>query len=156
MVLHHFLNRREVLEAAHDHAADVIRAQIVQQARPSWTVIDLLSAVLPTTPELTENWRFVLSIRAAAMHEPDLGGFEEKINRIWADSLPTLLRDVTSMDPEVGTRQVMVLVTGIAVSAVLAPDAWSPEAQRHHLRTGFSVIADPSDLSALPAIEVMS
>lgn len=139
LVSHHFADRSELTAAALDHAAAVIVDRVTAlpaDAHP----LEVLGAVLPTDPVTVENWRFALSVRTAAMFDPELRRFDRTIREHWDAYLPAHLAGLVEGDPREAARHLVALVDGIALQAVLDPDRWPPERQLAHLRAGFAAL----------------
>jgi AcrR family transcriptional regulator len=140
LVSHHFADRSDLIEAALDHATRVIVERVVS-AGPDATPLEQLALVLPTDGITRENWRFALSVRAAAMVDPTLRRFPEAILRHWEKHLPSRLAPYVEGSPLEATRHLVLLVDGIALQAVIDPGRWPPRRQREHLRRGFEAFA---------------
>ena len=140
LVSHHFADRAELLEAALDHAARVV-VDRVQSAGHAVEPIELLALVLPTDDVTRENWRFALSVRAAAIVDPSLRGYPARILRWWEKYLPPRLEPIVAGNPLDATRHLVALVDGIALQAVVDPKRWPPKRQREHLRAAFAALA---------------
>lgn len=136
LVSHHFADRADLVEAALDHATRVI-VERVASAGPDAEPLTQLALVLPTDEVTRENWRFALSVRAAAMVDPTLRRFPETILRHWEKHLPPRLAPYVDGNPMEATRHLVLLVDGIALQAVIDPARWPPRRQREHLRRGF-------------------
>ena len=141
LVTHHFLDRAELVEAALDHASDVVIGRVMA-IEPPVHPLDVLAAVLPTDDETVENWRFALSVRTAALFDPALRRFDRTITNHWESNIPQHLRGHVAGDPLTATRHLIALVDGIALRAVLDPQSWPPDAQLAHLRAGFAALSD--------------
>lgn len=142
LVSHYFVDRSELVEAALDHAAQVI-VERVRSAGAHARPLDLLALVLPTDAVTRENWRFALSVRAAAMVDPALRRFPQTILRHWERYLPARLEGHVAGDPLEAARHLVVLVDGIALQAVVDPRRWPAKRQLEHLRLGFDALARP-------------
>ena len=140
LVSHHFADRAEVVEAALDHSAQVIIDRTQPAVASGADPVELLELVLPTDDVTRENWRFALTVRVASLADEDLRRFDHTITAHWRSSLPALLAGHVSGDPDDACDHLVALVDGIALRAVLDPDAWPPERQRDHLRTGFRAL----------------
>jgi AcrR family transcriptional regulator len=139
LVSHHFADRAELVEAALDHAARVI-VERVQGAGADADPVDLLALVLPTDDVTRENWRFALSVRAAAMVDPSLRRFPDTILGYWEKYLPARLAPFVEGSPLEAARHLVLLVDGIALQAVVDPKRWPPKRQREHLRRGVATV----------------
>jgi AcrR family transcriptional regulator len=136
LVSHHFQDRRELIAAALEHAAATMLERVRQlplDAHP----LDVLAAVLPTDEPTLEVWRFSMSVRTAALFDPELRQFDHEIRRYWEENLPARLDGIVGGDPHDAAVHLVALLDGIAFHAVLDPDGWPPEQQLAHLRIGF-------------------
>lgn len=139
LVTHHFRDRAAVLEAAHEHAVDVMRSRISSAASP----LDALGAILPTDPESIENWRFVLSVRASALVDPTLGVFVENIAGIWHAELPQALEAaglVADGDAHTAVDHLVAVVDGVSLRATTDPASWPRERQLDHIRRALAAL----------------
>ena len=142
LVSHHFADRAELLEAALDHAARVI-VERVQAAGADAEPVELLALVLPTDAVTRENWRFALSVRAAAIVDENLRAYPARILRWWEKYLPPRLAQSVEGNPLDATRHLVALVDGIALQAVVDPKRWPPKRQREHLQRAFDALSKP-------------
>ena len=136
LVSHHFSNRAELIEAALDHAVRVCRERFVPTDRRV-ELIDVLEAVLPTEPSTETVWRFSFSVRTAALFDPELRRFDASIRAIWDDNLPRALRPVVGARARDVATQLVALIDGIALQAVVDPDRWPADRQRAVLRAAY-------------------
>lgn len=140
LVSHHFSDRAALTAAALDHAAAVIVDRVMAipvGADP----VEVLAAVLPTDAVTIESWRFSLSVRTAAVFDPELRRFDRVIRDHWMGYLPVELAGRVAGDPEEAARHLVALVDGIALQALLDPDSWPAERQLAHLRVGFAALS---------------
>lgn len=139
LVSHHFLDRAELVQAALDHATAVITGRILAIAADA-DPLTILAEVLPTDAATIENWRFALAVRVGSLADPDLAPFDQAITRRWTEGLPGRLVGHVDTDPDIAAAHLMTLVDGIALRAVLDPDAWPRERQLDHLRRGLAAL----------------
>lgn len=139
LVTHHFLDRAELVEAALDHATEVILGRIAA-LEPGAEPFEMLAAVLPTDEVTMEHWRFALSTRVGALHDDSLRRFEETIVRTWETNLPGLLAPIAVGDPLEAARHLVAVVDGIALHTVLDPAGWPPDRQLRQLGLGFDAV----------------
>jgi AcrR family transcriptional regulator len=140
LVSHHFVDRAELVEAALDHATAVVVERLAA-AGPDAEPLDLLALVLPTDAATRENWRFALTVRAAAMVDPTLRRFPDAIRRLWERHLPKRLSGRVEGGPRDAAPPLVVVVVGIALQAVVDPKRWPARRQREHLRRGFDALS---------------
>lgn len=138
---HHFADRAELVEAALDHAAAVI-VERIQTAGADADPVELLALVLPTDDVTRENWRFALSVRAAAMVDESLRRFPDTITGYWERYLPGRLAPYVAGSALDAARHLALVVDGIALQAVVDPKRWPPKRQREHLRKAFDAVTD--------------
>jgi AcrR family transcriptional regulator len=136
LVSHHFVDRRDLLDAALRHAASTM-LQRVLSLPPASDAFELLAAVLPTEAEAMQVWRFSLSVRTAGLFDPGLQHLDRRIRGYWAANLPDRLTGVAPGDRTEAAGHLVALVDGIALQAVLDPDTWPAARQLAHLRAGF-------------------
>ena len=141
LVTHHFLDRAEIISAALDHATSVMNRRAAGAAGHP---IDAIAAVLPTDAETVENWRFALTVRAAAMVDPELRRFDAEIHEQWHRYLPDALAEhgvlSPGTSPEEAVDHLVAVIDGIALRAALEPKRWPPERQLTHLQRAFTSI----------------
>lgn len=142
MVSHHFLDRAELVSAALDYAAGVMINRLVDHAGvgdPATVTppFDVLAAVLPTDAVTIENWRFALSVRAAALSDHDFLAFDRRITDHWSNYLPERLRATGVTEAADAADFLIAVVDGIALRATTDPGAWPAERQLRHLRRAF-------------------
>jgi len=143
LISHHFVDRSELVHAALDHAAAVMLDR-VQSLGVDADPVDMLAAVLPTDATTVEVWRFALSVRTAALFDPEVDQFDRRVRDYWERLLPERLEGSVAGDPHVATRHLWALVDGVALHALLDPRQWPPARQIAHLRAGTATLArDP-------------
>ena len=140
LVSHHFADRADVVEAALDHSTRVILERTEPLVASGAAPVDLLAAVLPTDDATRQNWRFSLTVRVASLAHEELRRFDRTITAHWLGALPGLLGGHVRGDADDDAEHLVALVDGIALRAVLDPDAWPPERQRAHLATGYRAL----------------
>jgi AcrR family transcriptional regulator len=139
LVSHHFVDRRDLLAAALDHAVAVMVDRM--RAQPDHAgAFDHLAAVLPTDERTMEVWRFSLSVRAAGLFDDDLQQFDRAIRAYWEEHLPDRLADVPAAERVAAARHLVAVVDGIALNAALDPAGWPAQRQIAHLRAGFAAL----------------
>lgn len=139
LVSHHFSNRAELIEAALDHAERLCRERFMPTARRV-ELIDVLEAVLPTDASTETVWRFSFSVRTAALFDPELRRFDAAIRAIWDDNLPAALRPLVGGRARDVAAQLVALIDGIALQAVVDPSRWPADRQRAALRAAFHAL----------------
>ncbi len=141
LVTHHFLDRAEIIAAALDHATSVMNRRAAGAAGHPF---DAIAAVLPTDAETVENWRFALTVRAAAMVDADLRSFDAAIHKQWQRYLPAALAEHNALGPDTPPEEavdhLVAVIDGIALRAALEPKRWPAERQLAHLRRAFDSI----------------
>jgi AcrR family transcriptional regulator len=147
IVTHYFTDKHELLMATFQERADRSRRQIELAVAGGATLLDAaVDAALPLDDERLTDWRVYLAYMGAAVGEPDLGRLLRDRQERFADTLAVAIDDgvagrrfAAGLDARHEAARLMVVLNGVAIQAVLAPDLWSPPAQRRivddHLRT---------------------
>ncbi len=109
--------------------------------------VDSLAAILPTDDDVATSWRVWLSVRAAALADPDLAAFHRRMYDEWDEALTYRLRPLVGdhaddADGGWAVDHVMAIIDGIALRATLDRDAWPAERQRSHLTAALTTVAD--------------
>ena len=144
LVSHHFSGRAELIEAALDHAVRASREQFLP-TQPGTRLVDVLEAVLPVSPESETVWRFSLSVRAAALVDPDLRRFDTAIRAVWDENLPPALRPLVGDRADDVAAQLVALLDGIALQAVVDPSRWPADRQRSAFRAAFHALTNQGE-----------
>lgn len=151
LVTHHFIDRAELIDAALAHAARVMVRRIERAVGPDATAADVLAAVLPTDGEALENWRFTLSVRAAALSDPAFRRYDETIAAHWASFLPDELRPTLGDAADDTADQLVAVLDGLSLRAAVDPDAWPPERQRRLLDLAWRSLGSPGPADSAPS-----
>lgn len=141
LVSHYFIDRAEIIAAALDHAATVMRRRPDTRLHPVETFV----SVLPIDDEAIESWRFTLAVRAGALTDPALVKFDNAIQEYWHQHMPDLLRAhgvlAADADAHEAVDFIVAVVDGVALRATLAPREWPAARQRAHIERAFDQIA---------------
>ncbi|MEZ5382187.1 MAG: TetR/AcrR family transcriptional regulator [Microthrixaceae bacterium] len=140
LVSHHFLDRAELVSAALDHAAWVMQHRSIEAGGADAHPVELLVSVLPTDPATVENWRFALSVRAAALSDDDYRRFDDAIAQHWAGFLPQRLGRFVTGDASAAADHLVAVADGVALRAAVNPRAWPAERQRAHVQLAFDAL----------------
>ena len=141
LVSHYFIDRAEIIAAALDHAATVMRRRPDTRLHPVETFV----SVLPIDDEAIESWRFTLAVRAGALTDPALVKFDNAIQEYWHQHMPDLLRAHGVLGADADAHEavdfIVAVVDGVALRATLAPREWPAARQRAHIERAFNQIA---------------
>lgn len=132
IVTHHFIDRAELVEAALAHARHAMLERALALP-PDSTALDLLTATLPTDAHMVRSWRVWLSIRAAALHDPEMERFHREMYDEWRRAIELTARRDLGDATHVSVDHLMAVVDGIALRATLDPGAWPAARQHAHL-----------------------
>ena len=151
IVSHYFIDRAEIIAAALEHAATVMRRRPDIRLHP----IEMFVSVLPIDDEAIESWRFTLAVRAGALTDPELVKFEGAINEYWHQYMPDLFRAHGVLGADVDAHDavdfIVAVVDGIALRATLAPDHWPAARQRAHIERAFLQVQGTASIQNSPA-----
>lgn len=154
IVSHYFIDKAEIIAAALDHAANVMRRRPDIRLHP----IEMFVSVLPIDDEALESWRFTLAVRAGALTDPALVKFDSAINEYWHQYMPDLLEahGVLGADDDAhdAVDFIVAVVDGIALRATLAPDDWPVARQRAHIERAFLQIGGTASNQSPPVYDV--
>lgn len=142
IVSHYFIDRAEIIAAALEHAATVMRRRPDTRLHP----VEMFVSVLPIDDEAIESWRFTLAVRAGALTDPSLVKFDNAINDYWHQYMPDLLKAHGVIGVDVDAHDavdfIVAVVDGIALRATLAPQDWPASRQRAHIEGAFHQIGE--------------
>jgi AcrR family transcriptional regulator len=140
LVSHHFADRADLVDAAVQHAEDLVRARAA--AGDDYGPDDFLRHGLPIDAESTRHWRLWLSVRTEALFDPSLKPVQDRMYESWQSAARVAFERLELDDPEWAFAQVVAVLDGIALRATVDPDAWPPELQLEHARAGLSTVLE--------------
>lgn len=140
LVSHHFSDRADLVDAAVQHAEDLVRARA--EAGEDYGPEELLRHGLPIDDESTTHWRLWLSVRTEALFDPTLRPIDARMHASWVAAARVALGRLDLPDPGWAIAQVLAVIDGIALRATGDPDAWPAERQLEHARAGLRTLLD--------------
>jgi AcrR family transcriptional regulator len=140
LVSHHFADRADLVDAAVQHAEELVRARAAAGA--DYGPEELLRHGLPIDDESIAHWRVWLSVRTEAMFDPSLKPIHDRMYESWQSAARVALGRLDLPDPEWAIAQVVAVLDGIALRATVDPDAWPPELQLEHARAGLATLLE--------------
>ena len=146
IVTHHFLDRAELVEAALDHA----RSSMMERALslPSDAdAYDLVAATLPLGDRMVASWRVWLSVRVAALADPEMARFHREMYDQWRGEISRRLESDLGASTPSAVDHLMAVVDGVAMRAVLDPGEWPEDRQRSHLDTAWAAAVTEGGMS---------
>lgn len=147
-VTHYFPNKDEVLLAALGHAASQTAGRIhARVTRDPTDLQGVLEETLPLDGPRRAEWRVWVDFWARAAHDERLGREQEARYRNWHRSLVAVLEQAVpagmrGRDADAVAHDLMALVDGIGIRALIDPHVWTPAYQRDALRRYLAGILD--------------
>lgn len=146
IVHYYFASKDELIrETFEDNFASSLarRSSIIEQDLPADTRLDqLLRSYLPIEEATRESWVVWLELWVGALQDPSLRSINEHAYDQWRRLISGIIREgcesgvFTSEDPAADTNQLVAMIDGLAVQALLESSVISPE-EMHHICTEF-------------------
>jgi len=140
---HYFQSKDEVLIAASEAGADVVRPEMDDAATGASAraaLRDLLYTVLPTSPAMKAQWRFWVAFWERAAHSPQVQRVMRERYFEYTSRVATVIRrsqeqDETprEIDAEKVAREIIALIDGIGVQVMIGARKFTPAVQRQYV-----------------------
>jgi AcrR family transcriptional regulator len=140
LVSHHFVDRADLVDAAVQHAEDLVRARA--ESGGDYGPEEFLRHGLPVDEESTLHWRVWLSVRTEALFDPALKAIQDRMYASWQSAARVAFGRLDLTDTEWATAQVVAVLDGIALRATVDPDSWPPELQLEHARAALATVLE--------------
>jgi len=140
-IVHYFGDKDTMLEAALlDKVQDTgiaFRAALTG-AQTAWERLErLVTASLPETEEVRDEWRLWLTFWGEVTRNERLRAVSERQHRRWTRFLARIIAEGSAsgefalVDPDITATQVAALIDGLAIQTTLQNPALSPAQMRH-------------------------
>lgn len=146
VVSHYFTDKRDLLVAVYDLAADLTFARWDAAEKAEGDLCSCLKSVLPIEPDMRRHWRVHFSFWSAAAIDPALAAIqtrvlrrsEQNVRRLISRELAYPEDDQVSQDQL--CRQILSLHMGIATQASFGEQYWPSAQQISDLETAISAL----------------
>jgi AcrR family transcriptional regulator len=140
---HYFQSKDELLIAASEAGADVVRPEMDDAATGDSAraaLRDLLYTVLPTSPAMKAQWRFWVAFWERAAHSPQVQRVMRERYFEYTNRVATVIRrsqeqgeTPRGVDAERAAREVIALIDGIGVQVMIGSRKFTNAVQRQYV-----------------------
>ena len=140
---HYFQSKDELLIAASEAGADVVRPEMDDAATGAsarGALRDLLYTVLPTSPAMKAQWRFWVAFWERAAHSPQVQRVMRERYFEYTNRVATVIRrsqeqgeTPRDVDAEAVAREVIALIDGIGVQVMIGSRKFTVAVQRQYV-----------------------
>ncbi|WP_372784287.1 TetR/AcrR family transcriptional regulator [Phenylobacterium sp.] len=140
---HYFQTKDELLIAASEAGADVVRPEMDDAATGASARValrDLLYTVLPTSPAMKAQWRFWMAFWERAAHSPQVQRVMRERYFEYTNRVATVIRrsqeqgeTARGVDAEKVAREVIALIDGIGVQVMIGSRKFTSAVQRQYV-----------------------
>ncbi len=140
---HYFQSKDELLIAASEAGADVVRPEMdgaATGASARAALRDLLYTVLPTSPAMKAQWRFWMAFWERAAHSPQVQRVMRERYFEYTNRVATVIRrsqeqgeTARSVDAETVAREIIALIDGIGVQVMIGSRRFTVAVQRQYV-----------------------
>jgi AcrR family transcriptional regulator len=140
---HYFQSKDELLIAASEAGADVVRPEMDDAATGDSAraaLRDLLYTVLPTSPAMKAQWRFWVAFWERAAHSPQVQRVMRERYFEYTNRVATVIRRSQEqgetpheVDAETVAREVIALIDGIGVQVMIGSRKFTNAVQRQYV-----------------------
>ncbi len=140
---HYFESKDQVLIAASEHAAEVVRVHMDEFALKPCAreaLRELIFSALPTSALKRGRWRFWVAFWERAAYSPEVGQVMRERYREWTSRLVTLIRRAqkegdapADLDADHAGRELVALVDGIGVQVLIGAGQFTGPKQRRYV-----------------------
>jgi len=140
---HYFQSKDELLIAASEAGADVVRPEMDDAATGASAraaLRDLLYTVLPTSPAMKAQWRFWMAFWERAAHSPQVQRVMRERYFEYTNRVATVIRrsqeqgeTPPGVDAEKVAREIIALIDGIGVQVMIGSRRFTNAVQRQYV-----------------------
>jgi AcrR family transcriptional regulator len=140
---HYFQSKDELLIAASEAGADVVRPEMDDAATGASAraaLRDLLYTVLPTSPAMKAQWRFWMAFWERAAHSPQVQRVMRERYFEYTNRVATVIRrsqeqgeTPRGVDAEKVAREIIALIDGIGVQVMIGSRRFTNAVQRQYV-----------------------
>jgi len=140
---HYFQSKDELLIAASEAGADVVRPEMdvaATGASARAALRDLLYTVLPTSPAMKAQWRFWMAFWERAAHSPPVQRVMRERYFEYTNRVAMVIRrsqeqgeTPRGVDAEAAAREVIALIDGIGVQVMIGSRRFTSAVQRQYV-----------------------
>jgi AcrR family transcriptional regulator len=140
---HYFQSKDELLIAASEAGADVVRPEMDDAATGESAraaLRDLLYTVLPTSPAMKAQWRFWMAFWERAAHSPQVQRVMRERYFEYTNRVATVIRrsqeqgeTPRGVDAETVAREIIALIDGIGVQVMIGSRKFTNAVQRQYV-----------------------
>ena len=140
---HYFQSKDELLIAASEAGADVVRPEMdvaATGASARAALRDLLYTVLPTSPAMKAQWRFWVAFWERAAHSPPVQRVMRERYFEYTNRVAMVIRrsqeqgeTPRGVDAEAAAREVIALIDGIGVQVMIGSRRFTSAVQRQYV-----------------------
>lgn len=140
---HYFQSKDELLIAASEAGADIVRPEMDSAATAASARValrDLLYAVLPTTAAMKAQWRFWIAFWERAAHSPPVQRLMRERYFEYTNRVARVIRRSqeqgeapSEIDADRVAREIIALIDGIGVQATIGSRKFTSAVQREYV-----------------------
>ena len=140
---HYFQSKDQLLIAASEHAANLVRGHMEDISNhPSALegLRRLIYSILPTTDQTRDSWRFWMAFWERSAHSPEVGSVMRERYREWTNRLMVLLKRAqqekevsAELNMEHTARELVALIDGIAVQVLIGSSQFTGPLQQQYI-----------------------
>lgn len=157
---HYFQSKDEVLIAASEAGADVVRPEMdvaATGASAREALRDLLYTILPTTTAMKAQWRFWLAFWERGAHSPQVQKVMRERYFEYTNRVATVIRRAQEqgevpreVDAERVAREIIALIDGIGVQVLIGTGKFTGLVQRQYVDSLLDLRLGPTAAAASP------
>lgn len=158
---HYFQSKDQVLIAASEHAAELIRGHmddLAQEPSAREALRKLVFAALPASAVMRGRWRFWAAFWERAAYSPEVGKVMRDRYREWTNRVMSLMRRAQQegdappdLDCEHAARELVALVDGIGVQVLFGAGKFTAPVQRQYVESLIEARLGPARQANAPS-----
>ena len=155
---HYFQSKDELLIAASEYAAEVVREpmdEIALEPSAREALRRLIYTALPTTATRRGHWRLWVAFWERAAHNPDVSRVMRERYREWSGRVIGLMRRAQAegdapadLDIDHAAREIIAMVDGIGVQVLISSARFTAPVQRQYVDSLLDMRLGPSKVAS--------